>query len=108
MRLAESGHGSALLRLRRALPLVAYGRPTLLAFLRKRAPLHGSTPRLKVTNIFQTRDADGLMCQFVLDGAEAANRLYVAPIEQLTFGRTHPLTREIATLAQRRAARPNG
>lgn len=106
MSLAGNAPDSILLRLKRSLPLEAHGRPPLLAFLRQHLKDQGFAPHLKVTNIFHTGDGGVLLCQFVLNDSGVVKGPYVAPLEHLTFGRTHPIAREIAALRQHRGSRP--
>jgi hypothetical protein len=101
MSLAELDDGF-LWRLQRQLPLPAYARPVLMAFLRTRIANIRIAPRLRVTNMFRASEAGGLLCRFIVEETAAGQSLFVAPIEQLAFYRGHPIAREIVVCRQRR------
>jgi len=89
------------LRLQRALPLPAYGKPALLSFLRNRVVNTGASPRLTVTNVFDAGESRGLMCQFIVQEATAIPCVFVAPLAQIAFDRRHPIAREVAAYRNR-------
>lgn len=92
-------------RLQRQLPLSAHGKPSLIAFLQRRGANVRTASRLKVTSVFRTGEACGLMCQFVLEDEPEGRRVFVAPLEQLAFDRRHPIAREIAAFGRGRIPR---
>jgi hypothetical protein len=55
-----------------------------------------------VTNVFDTGDAFGLMCQVEV-GDDDARAIFVTPIAELAFDRRHPIAREIADYRHGRA-----
>ncbi len=79
-------------RLRRALPLSAYPRPALLAFLRTHRATGRGSPRLILVDAFDAGDAGGIMCRFAIAGVNASS--FIAPIDQLALDRRHPVARE--------------
>ncbi len=89
-------------RLQCALPLSAYARPMLLAFVRRRLALERTSPRLTVTNVFHAGDGKGLMCQFLVEGAKEGAHQFVAPIEQLAFERWRSIAQDIGIYRNRR------
>jgi hypothetical protein len=74
-------------RLKRQLPLAARCRPPLLAFLERRLGHMRAAPRLKVTNVLSTTDANGVLCQFVVEGEKAGEAVFVAPLRDIAFER---------------------
>lgn len=87
----ECGPQSRLIdRLRRALPIAAYPRPPLLAFLSSRGLTTGRAPKLSVVDVFEAGERHGLLCRFSLCGAPGAHG-FVAPLSQLALDRRHPL-----------------
>lgn len=82
--------------LRGALPLSAYPRPPLLAFLRERGAIGRNTPRLVVIDIFDAGATQGLMCRFeIADDVNASG--FVAPLAQIALDRRHPLAQRLAS-----------
>jgi hypothetical protein len=81
-------------RLRRALPLSAYPRPALLAFLKTHRAMGGCAPRLIVTDVFDAGGAGGLMCRFAIADVDTSS--FVAPLDQLALDRRRPVAREAA------------
>jgi len=81
-------------RLRRALPLPAYPRPALLAFLRTHRAIGGCAPRLILTDVFDAGGAGGIMCRFAIADVDASR--FVAPLDQLALDRRRPVAREAA------------
>ncbi|MGD9656429.1 MAG: hypothetical protein AB7U61_02140 [Methylocystis sp.] len=94
MSYAQSQEKHFVQRLQRALPLRAYGRPTLLAFLRSRRLIGPASPRLKVIGISTTGAANGFMCRFRIEG-RAYEETFFAPLAHIALDRRHPITREI-------------
>lgn len=88
-------------RISRTTLVVAYARPPLIAFLRGHlAPEFGS-PRLLLRDILCGGRDDTPMCRFMIDG-DAQARSFVAPLDQLSFGRTGQVARALS-----RRSRPN-
>jgi hypothetical protein len=87
-------------KLRRALPLVAHGRPSLTAVL-ARSLSSNLMPRLTVTDVFYAGEKNGLMCRIDLGAAIDEPIVVVAPISQLAFNRRHPIARDIAAYRKR-------
>lgn len=83
--------------LRRRLPLPALMRPPLLE--RARAVSHDPhvSPRCVLIGIFEAPPRR-LMCHVEFSACDHAKRGIVAPLEQISFGRSHPLTRIVAAL----------
>lgn len=83
--------------LRRRLPISARMRPVLLE--RAKAAAHDSMlrPTCRVTNVYEA--APGyVICHLEFVARENATHLIVAPLSQISFGRSHPLTRLLAPL----------
>jgi hypothetical protein len=97
----ESDKDRFLWRLQCQLPLSAHGRPALTAFLRNRIANIKFAPHLKVTNVFHSGAAGGLMYPFLVEDSAAEKYLFVAPVEQLAFDRRYPNSREIALCRRR-------
>jgi hypothetical protein len=95
MNLHREGYSSRIERLRRALPIAAYPRQALLAFLSSRGVAARGAPRLSVIDVFNGGDVHGLMCRFVICGDMQA-RIFVAPLSQIAFSRKHPAARSLA------------
>lgn len=93
MNRAESLEESLLLQLQRALPLVAHGRPSLLAFLRARRAVARGSPRLTSVGVLRPFDGGDLICRFVIEGRRG-DRSFLAPLAELALDRSHPLARE--------------
>ena len=91
-----SSDGGLLWRLQRSLPLPAHGRPALSIFLRAHKALEQRSPRLTVINIFDAENANGLMCQFIVEDMIESRRIFVAPISQISLKRGHPIRQQIA------------
>lgn len=108
MSFSLSDHDQSLSRFRRLLPLTAHPRPSLVAFLRPRHAIQRRYARLKVTNIFYADSSRELICQFMIADDERSKNTFVAPLSQLAFGRGHPISREIAAVAQACTARRGG
>jgi hypothetical protein len=84
--------GSFVDNLRRALPLSAHPRTTLIGFLRERGVVTRGAPRLVVLDIFDAGAAGGLMCRFAIaENRESAS--FMAPLAQLALQRRHPAAR---------------
>jgi hypothetical protein len=98
-KLEYSQHCGLIGRLRRALPIVAYPRPPLLAFLLGRGVATQGAPKLSVVDVFEGGDGHGLMCRFALCGAPDAHS-FVAPLSQLALDRRHPLRKRLARLGK--------
>lgn len=90
-----------LTRLRLALPTHAQPRTPLLAFLRRRMSDRQIAFGLTVTNVFYTGDAEGVLCQFVVNVPAMQDRPFVAPITQIAFDRRHLISMEIGRLLHR-------
>jgi hypothetical protein len=90
-------------KLRRALPLAAYGRPVLTSALRRSLACPDVAARVMVTDIFYAGEENGLMCRINVQGKTGQQVLVVAPIAQLAFNRRQPAAREIAAYCKRRA-----
>jgi hypothetical protein len=88
-------------RLRTILPLSARAKPPLLRFLRDRIGIERSSPRLTVTNIFNSPESHGLMCHFIVQDAREHSAIFVAPLAQLAFHHRHPLYRDISAYSER-------
>ena len=90
-------------RLRRTLPLSAQARPSLRRFLRERIGIERCSPRLTVTNIFDSPGSSGFMCHFIVQDAREHSGIFVAPLAQLAFDRRHPLYQDISAYSERRS-----
>lgn len=97
MNLHHQSYISLIARLSRTLPIVAYPRPPLLAYLATQGVSGGRAPRLSVVDIFSAGDPKAAMCRFSVLGDERACS-FVVPLKQITFGRKHPATRALAQL----------
>jgi hypothetical protein len=76
--------------LRRALPLSAHPRPTLVVFLRERGVVGRGSPRLVIVDVFDAGAAGGLMCRFaVAENKEAAG--FITPLAQVALDRRHSI-----------------
>jgi hypothetical protein len=86
-------------RLRRCLPLGAHPSERLRKTIV--SSMHGisQTCRCKVINVFDVGARGGIMCQFEVGDSERL--LMVAPITEISFGRRHPLSRDIADYRRR-------
>jgi hypothetical protein len=84
-------------RLRRALPVAAYPRQRLLAFLIARGVVVHGKPRLLVIDVFDAGNAFGLMCRFSLRNGDGGRDL-VAPLGQIALDQKHPAARALARL----------
>jgi hypothetical protein len=82
-------------KLRRALPLMAHGRPSLTAVL-GRSLSSNLMPRVTVTDVFYAGEENGLMCRIDVQGLADEPMVVVAPVTQLAFNRRHPIARDIA------------
>jgi hypothetical protein len=99
MSYAQGRDARLLQRLQRSLPLSAYGRPALLAFLRTRGSIGGASSRLKIVSIFQAGRTGDLMCRFSIEG-RCGDETFFAPLAQLALDRRHPAARELALRRQ--------
>lgn len=91
--------------LRRALPVSAHARPSLLDFLRARGAIGRASPRLMVVDIFDAGEDRGLMCRFTIAG-ETEGAAFVAPLAQLALDRRRAIVSN-AALRRRHCLRPD-
>jgi len=91
-------------RLQNALPLPAFGNPSLIASLRKRSSTTKITPPCTVTRIDYAGDEGGIMCHLVFD-EEAGPEIFVVSITHLTFDPRLPGAREVAAYQKHRIKR---
>jgi hypothetical protein len=75
---------SHIAQLRRSLPISAYPRAQLLAFLSGRGIETRTMPKLFVIDIFNAGDGRGLLCRFNLCD-EPSRGHFVAPLSQLSL-----------------------
>lgn len=80
-------------RLRSSLPLSAYARPALFAFLRARGAFGRGSPRLTVIDVFDAGAERGLMCRFTIAG-ETDGAAFVAPLSQLALDRRRAVAQD--------------
>ncbi|MBM3654867.1 MAG: hypothetical protein FJX06_19040, partial [Alphaproteobacteria bacterium] len=84
-------------RISRMTLVVAYARPPLIAFLRAHVASDFGSPRLLVRDIICGGRDGAPLFRFTVDG-DAQARSFVAPLSQLSFGRSvrlaHPLSRK--------------
>lgn len=80
-------------QLRRTLPALAYGRPTLQSFFKNRLPPTRGGYKLRIVGVFKAPHGS-IMCQVCVDGSDEEN-VFVAPIEQVSLSRKHPLARAL-------------
>jgi hypothetical protein len=94
----ENSQESGLIdQLRRALPIRAYPRPPLIAFLAAHGVAVQRAPRLSIVDVFQGGNGLGLMCRLSLHGARDVHT-FVAPFSQIAMDRRHPLGKRLARL----------
>lgn len=72
--------------------VIAYARAPLIAFLRERLVALSASPRLILTDVIDESPDHEPMCRFTVEGDGQA-RSFVAPLDQLSFGRTGQLAR---------------
>jgi hypothetical protein len=72
--------------LRRSLPMAAYPRRQLLAFLQAQGVQGRATPKLAVIDIFSGGDNFGLMCRFFIS-SEDHSKHFVALLSQIALDR---------------------
>lgn len=81
-------------RLQCQLPLLARGRPALLALLRSRGVIGNVSSRLKIVGVVQPGQRGDFMCRFVIEGGTNAET-FLAPLAQLALDRRYPIAREL-------------
>jgi hypothetical protein len=74
--------------------VIAYARAPLIAFLRERLVALSASPRLILTDVIDGSSDHEPMCRFTVDG-DAQARSFVAPLSQLSFGRSVRLARSL-------------
>jgi len=72
--------------IRRALPISAYPRRQLQAFLSTRRAPKGPISKLSILDIFRGDGASGFMCRFFISGDNSAKG-FVAPLSQIALDR---------------------
>lgn len=96
-------NGSAIMsKLHRFLPVRAHARPSLLGRLKIENPEIQITSLLYISNIYDC-GSSGLMCTIQLDSGITSSPMLVAPIDQISLCRRHPIARELKQY--RRAAK---
>jgi len=95
--------GQLLQKLRRALPLVAHGCPSLMTMLGRNLCGANLMPPVTVTDVFYAGEENSLMCRVAVNGKIAEPVVILAPVSQLAFNRRHPIARDIAAYRKRRA-----
>jgi hypothetical protein len=93
-------------RLQHELPLVAHAKPPLLSTLRRRIQGPNISPPLTVINVFTAGEGHELMCVFAVNSPLLLGETFVAPIDHISFGRRHPISREIAKVSNAERRRP--
>jgi histidinol-phosphate/aromatic aminotransferase/cobyric acid decarboxylase-like protein len=93
-------------RLRRSLPLTAYPRPALFAFLKTHRVMGRGSPRLTLVDVFDAGQDRDLMCRFTIEG-ETEGRGFVAPLAQLALHSLSAVAPD-ATLRRRHSNRASG
>jgi hypothetical protein len=73
-------------RMRRVLPVSAYPRPQLQAFLLTRGAVRGAAPKLSILDVFRGDDQSGPLCRFTISGDKVAET-FVAPLSQVSIDR---------------------
>lgn len=94
MKLAVNDSVAMISRLRRYLPLHARAHPSLLGRLKLENPQIDTTSRLYISNVYNC-GASGLMCAIKLDPDSSSAPVLVAPMDQISVGRRHPIAREL-------------
>ena len=92
---SESSEHKLISLVRQALPLSAHAKPSLLTFLRDRTGSRDPAPRLTIVNIFESRDANGPMCQILVEDLGREGECFFAPLTQVSLGHRHPLSGKI-------------
>lgn len=75
--------------------VIAYARAPLIAFLRERLVALSASPRLILTDVIDGSPDHEPMCRFTVEG-DGQERSFVAPLDQLSFGRTGQVTRPLS------------